>query len=626
MATKTESAAPGAASLSLQRGKACLRCRKRKMRCDGIKPACNQCIRAKKADCCEYDDGKGKTRTQILRETISRLENRIRELEDPEYISPAVQLYDPHFHQRSGSSSSSLGSPPASAPISASHSPFPSESTNSPHGSWSQLSQGIPSPSPSPFTPEMFYEEPQQPPFELAQMLLDIYAPHRQQSGLQANVGRLRDSLALPASEQRHPALMNSIYLWACFVSRPEPLCQHEDHYLARALEALPEAIRLGDKVIDAIQASCLLSTYFLANGRVTEGSYHASAAAGLAVQCGLHRGISSENQSWMFQQSTDAFDIKPLQSAPSESDRVMAFWQVFNLDRCWSVMLRKPPMIPDGPDAWNIINMPWPHDISDYETGQLDTSAAFMTVKSFLGGEVAGGFSLQALRAKASALFHRADQLATSWDPRITPSGPFLEEVQTIERSIAQFISGLIPPHQLDASMLDDKPLLVALHTLAHCATIRLFQRFAQSDPVSYTKCLRAARSCVDIIKYLSDGDFNFFEPIIGHCWTDAADILVRELNNIESSWPLMNTTDVRNDLGVLLYAMTSIGARLPLLGAYQQTHPWIRPLFLSVPRPLSGGSPGIEKPQTAAIAIPDTNASRLERSATARRVSRHG
>ncbi|KAJ3722647.1 hypothetical protein C8R42DRAFT_579974, partial [Lentinula raphanica] len=59
-------------------------------RCDGNRPACQQCTHAKKPEGCEYDDGKGKTRTQILCETIQRLEQRVRELEDPEYISPAV--------------------------------------------------------------------------------------------------------------------------------------------------------------------------------------------------------------------------------------------------------------------------------------------------------------------------------------------------------------------------------------------------------------------------------------------------------------------------------------------------------------------------------------------------------
>jgi hypothetical protein len=174
-----------------------------------MKPSCQQCTRAKKAEACEYDDGKGKTRTQILRETIIKLEQRVKELEDPEYISPSVTLFDPHFHSRSSSLSSSFGSSESSY-LSTSHSPFPSGM----FGAFPKLmnhlippfqillllpplEHGLNSrqvflflfpwlyvlicrkamPSPASFIPDVFFDEPQhlQPPLELAQML---YACH----------------------------------------------------------------------------------------------------------------------------------------------------------------------------------------------------------------------------------------------------------------------------------------------------------------------------------------------------------------------------------------------------------------------------------------------------------------
>lgn len=176
-------------------------------------------------------------------------------------------------------------------------------------------------------------------------------------------MGRLRDSLSLPASEQRHPVLLNAIYLWACFISRPEPLSQHEEHYLQHALELLPDGLRTGGKLVDVIQASCLLSLYFLANGRLLEGSYHASAAAALAVQSGLSNRVSFEGWS----NGTDA-ESKPTVSDVREGERILAFWQVYNLDRCWSVVLRKPCIIPDKSDLRRAITCPWPKDIKDYE------------------------------------------------------------------------------------------------------------------------------------------------------------------------------------------------------------------------------------------------------------------
>lgn len=563
MANKTDGSPQG----TLQRGKACLRCRKRKMRCDGNKPACQQCTRAKKAEGCEYDDGKGKTRTQILRETIARLETRIRELEDPDYISPNVVLHDPHGRQNSESSSSSLGSP-GSASLSIPHSPFPSGSASPPHGSWTRL-PGVPSPS---YSPEIFYEDPtpqyQTPLFELGPMLLEIFAPHRRQCGLEINLGRLRDSLTQPLSEQPHPSLMNAIYLWACFVSRPEPLCQHEEHFLTQALEAHRDGLRVGDKIVDVIRASCLLSLYFFANGRFFEGSYHSSAAAALAVQCGLHAGVSQQATSWLVD-SNEPFDLKPPKSDYREGERILTFWQVYNLDRCWSVALRKPFVIPDGSEALSSIDCPWPQDVEEYETGHINAGSTFHTVRAFFEGDVSPtGFSSQALRSKASALFARADQLAASWDQRMKPSGRFQEEIQALELSITRFIPTLIPVHQLDSTVLEDKPIIIVSHTLAHAAVIHLYQRFAQDDPVAYDKCSRAASACVAIIKHIGDLDYDFLDPIIGPCWTAASDIYIRDLNNLEAAWPPISTTDVRNELGTILYAMNALSTRFPLLG----------------------------------------------------------
>lgn len=163
----------------------------------------------------------------------------------------------------------------------------------------------------------------------------------------------LRQSVALPITEQRHATLLNAIYLWACFISRPEDLSQNEDHYIRLSLEAMPDALNTG-RYIDAIRASCLLSTYFLSNGRLPEGAYHASAAAALADQLGMGKQGEMDTKSF----KTDAY----------EADRILAFWQVYNLDRCWSVALKKQPVLTDGLSSRKMITAPWPQEISDYK------------------------------------------------------------------------------------------------------------------------------------------------------------------------------------------------------------------------------------------------------------------
>lgn len=241
----------------------------------------------------------------------------------------------------------------------------------------------------------------------------------------------LRCSVAVPTAEQHHSAFLNAIYLWACYISRPEALSQNEDHYLRLALEAMPDAIQKG-LYVDAIRASCLLSTYLLSTGRLAEGAYHASAAAALADQLGLGKQVKE----------SDMLDIKRFKTDMYEADRILAFWQVYNLDRCWSILLEKRPVIPD--ESRKLITVPWPQDVSEYKMvsgvfggglwahcgfstlrdahklcfkGRVNAFSQGPTIQAFLAGSIsASGFSAAALRVKGSALLSQADALSASW------------------------------------------------------------------------------------------------------------------------------------------------------------------------------------------------------------------
>lgn len=65
-------------------------------KCDGSKPVCQQCTKANRAADCEYDDGKSKTRTQLLQEKIQRLESRIHQLEGVPSLPPQQQQQQQH--------------------------------------------------------------------------------------------------------------------------------------------------------------------------------------------------------------------------------------------------------------------------------------------------------------------------------------------------------------------------------------------------------------------------------------------------------------------------------------------------------------------------------------------------
>ncbi|KAH9940358.1 uncharacterized protein BXZ73DRAFT_98800 [Epithele typhae] len=573
---------PSSGPVPLQRGKACLRCRKRKMRCDGTRPACAQCVRAKKGDTCEFDDGKGKTRTQLMREHIARLELRVKELESPEQSAPSMTLFDPHAispYYSESSSSSSYDSPgKLSYSASASPTPFPLSDQDPRRGMLSPLSLDSPDVDPRAWDQLNFADIPSLPAVDsfngveppLDHILLEIFLPHRLQCGLDVHVGRLRDSLTLPAADQRHPALMNAIFLWACFISRPGTLSQYEQLYLSRAT-SFGDAMQFTSKPIDLIQASCLLSLYFLSNGRMLEGSYHASAASTLAVQCRLHQ-IGSEDRMLAPDNWDSSFELPPPKDSIERGERISTFWQVYNLDRCASVMLRRPATLPDSDHPWASITTPWPQRIEDYEDGDLDVGTGSPTIRAFFVQQSQStslsGFSIGALRVKASALYEGANRLSSSWSPRSLASSSFSDNFNAFEHSIIRFTATLLPLHQVGGAIPEDKYALVAIHSLAHASMIRLHAPFMRDDGVSREKCLRAARSLIHITKLITDSDFDFLDPIMGSCWSSAAKVLESELSRLQSSWPdPLNTMEVRTDLEALLYVMTKLGARLPIV-----------------------------------------------------------
>ncbi|THH31391.1 hypothetical protein EUX98_g2774 [Antrodiella citrinella] len=550
------------------------------MRCDGGKPACQQCVRAKKSDGCEYDDGKGKTRTQIMREHIARLESRIKELESPEITTPPITLFDPHaaspyFSESSSSSSHDSPGTTISLSASASPAPFPIGATadlESAHwdGQWSSM-HDFPA---VPQIGEPFGAE--DPPLELAQMLLEIFLPHRHQCGLELHVGRLRESLTHPLSEQRHPVLMNAIYLWACFLSRPGQLYEHEGLYLSRALAAVNDAIANPAKAVDFIQASCLLSVYFLSNGRLLEGSYHASAAASLALQWGLHQIGRDDFVGSMSSERESTFRLEPAKDSIEQGERILAFWQVFNLDRCWSVALQRPATIPDSKHPWTAITTPWPQRMEDYETGEVDIGPGSPTIHAFFihqaqVSNAIGGFSTFALHAKAAALLEGASRLSSSWSPQLSTSPSLTDNFRAFEHTITRFTTSLLPLHQLSATMPEDKYSLILIHSLAHASMIRLHEPFLD-DQVSRDVALRAARSVTVVAKHIADGDFDYLDPLIGHCWVCAARVLISELAQLQTTWPPANTVDIRGELSTLLFSMNKLSSRFPLL-AYQAT-----------------------------------------------------
>lgn len=51
--------------------------------------------------------------------------------------------------------------------------------------------------------------------------------------------------------------------------------------------------------------------------------------------------------------------------------------------------------------------------------------------------------------------------------------------------------------------------------------------------------------------------------------CWLSAAKVLELEVVRLQTSWPPVNVLETQGELGSLVYAMTQLSSRFPLLGA---------------------------------------------------------
>lgn len=146
-----------------------------------------------------------------------------------------------------------------------------------------------------------------------------------------------------------------------------------ESHFLKRALAGISEALQENDRVINVLQASCLLALYFFGRGRILEGYYHSSIAARLAVSLGLHQIKSDSwfqlqlaNLAGTSQQDSGSFTKSSVQLAPPKDaaeaeERIAAFWQVFTVDRAWSVATGLPSALPDDDHPQGQIETVWP-------------------------------------------------------------------------------------------------------------------------------------------------------------------------------------------------------------------------------------------------------------------------
>lgn len=159
-----------------------------------------------------------------------------------------------------------------------------------------------------------------------------------------------------------HPALVHVILLIASSYFPPSPhLGQLSSQFLTQTLEAISSGIEQAERLLDIVQASCLLASYFYSQDRTLEGYYHSTSAARLVTTIGLDKLPASV--------VSDALQ-----------EKVTTLCQVFAVDKGWAVITGLPSLMPDD-ELWLalILASPQPAHSSP------DVRISFINIMSYI-------------------------------------------------------------------------------------------------------------------------------------------------------------------------------------------------------------------------------------------------
>ncbi|KAF9264592.1 hypothetical protein L218DRAFT_998554 [Marasmius fiardii PR-910] len=530
-------------SRHLKQGKACLTCRFLKFKCDGARPICGPCQRHPKDDPCEYADGPGRSRTRVLEDTVSRLEARLREYENPDE-TPSMALHSPYSTTPSEAQSLHLSVPsmPFGEPISSHASP------SSPFASLSPMSAPSPPFGRSAISPTRTVSS------KSAELSLPVIRKFST-FGFFLDLVRFYSSALIqkPPGDPSRPTsgLLRTVYLLGTHLStalqstEAQPGREHSMLILALRETATDLTTTHPKRLIHTIQAETLLSYYFFRTGNIIEAKRHASSAASLVLACGFHRVHSTSSSTWGSSSSTVA--VGPSGSTPlpesrdsvEEGEKINGFWTVFTLYRNLAAAVNSSSDVCGVFDAPGLqVDAPWPLDMESYKEGVLPP-AGTSTVWNYLNHVPSHNEeyerSADTFVAKTSILFHQAVFLASQYNP---DSQGFIAAFQSLDHLLETTRAQLGPPPN---DITNTTRSLCLSYALLHGATIKLHSIFSYSDAASRQACVDAAKA---MFRTQGSGGVDMqrlgcVNPIMGTLWTLGCQVLIEEVVRIRQGWP---------------------------------------------------------------------------------------
>ncbi|KDQ07250.1 hypothetical protein BOTBODRAFT_613327 [Botryobasidium botryosum FD-172 SS1] len=385
---------------NLERGRACLLCRRRKQRCDAVKPVCGPCTRSKGPINCVYCP----SRRELLEQRINELESHIDQ----------IQL----THQDRTPKCSTSGHPTWSRSKSLrSHAPSSWGHVYKPGGTLelplitSYVNQHN---SLYPAFPRRLEKwglgdigEHKEIPSNIRTRLISLFIQFRGRHPFEFNVARLLYSLDLPPShpDALHPVLVNAILLNGCLYAE-DGFRQYEPLFANRIRRHLQQSLAYVEGLFDSVRALALFGCYLYSKNRVVEGHYYISSAMSLAITCGLNTIKSLDLDTQPMNNM-----LKPAKDLVELGDRINTFWMLFSMDRIGTLF---DGGVSRGP-ADEEISTIWPSPSEYYEDNcvLLQEHGSVRSLYDLESQSMAYiGDNPIALRAKSYALLDRASKL----------------------------------------------------------------------------------------------------------------------------------------------------------------------------------------------------------------------
>ncbi|KAK0227711.1 hypothetical protein IW262DRAFT_551926 [Armillaria fumosa] len=513
---------------ALQRGRACVHCRRRKMRCDGVRPVCGPCDRARRPDDCQYTDNQGRSRMEILEESISRVRARIKELENPESSESPVRL----------------------------HSPYTQTSTTNTRPS--RVS------TPSPLAPRRNWWMLPEPPSEMQVGLVDKFLFFASEFGFFLHPARFRAS-ALQSARIGHPsrplpALLTTVYLWGTKLSGLPNSTEIERELTTRALSQVSSFEgNHPHKIMHTIQTRYLLAYYLFSSGRDLEGNYQVLMAVSMAKASGIVKIRSDQID------PRGSSELPAARDPIEEGERVDACWNMIILDKCWAVALASPTNINcPSDDPRDQVDTPWPLDIEAYENGGYPAGMrGRCTLDNYLRGMSSSRgneMSMKGLHIKASLLWERSNNLVGTWKSHMNTqeSAAFYGAFNVLDTLLERVRVNLPPPNQMTDRSPPKMRALFVVHSLTYAAIIQLHGVFARTSADSKTKVLTSAQYIFRVVNAVRLGNATqTINPIMGTVWVSASQAILEELaalkaHRLSNSANIPPTEEEKNILGV--------------------------------------------------------------------------